>query len=933
MTRLFDNFCEPLNKMKFKFIILLSLVCFKINTTYSLALPSYFTDYKQNIVVTGKVLDASDSSALSGARVSIRELGLETFSNDHGIFTFNGLPNIPITIIVEYGQYLPEEININNTATPVSIYLKRNSVALKEVVVIGIENNKDGVTSTRINRKAIEHLQATSLQDVLQLVPGAVVTNPSFTNISRASIRQYESDNLGSLGTAIIINGATLSNNANLQAINTATSGGSATFSTSSGSGADLRSITADNIESVEVIRGVPSVEYGDLLSGAVIVKTKAQKEPFQLKARFNPALTQFWAGKGLELNQNKGALFLDLDYTESLDNEINKYRNYKRITGSAQYSRTIGARQNWFSNTTLALGYARDKYEMDPDYIVDSASNFARDLSVRLSTNGTINFNRRYSRKLEYVLSANYTDQEGYQQQQYTADITAESYATHNTVQEVPYLRSTYLSRMWVKGRPLNLNGRVSNNFYFVTGSLNHSILSGAEYRMDANYGTGKTFTRPPRNTSGAAFRERSYNEIPALHQIGIYVQDKITRHIGNARWQLTAGLRYDMVQPFDRDYNLSALSPRISTTYRLPQGVTFRAAYGITSKAPTLLYLYPENAYYDFYSLNHYTTNPNERLALIATRVYNSANHRLQLTKNKKLEAGVDIYLKAINPTARLSVTAYHEHTANGYSMSTTLESVKFSHYPVYTVAERPADQKPILSSIVESNTRFVSFFIPSNNINRSNKGVEFDLDLGRFNAINTSFNVSGAYTYTKSKSNNHYILQQNLADRVTTRIGVFAPGRGSVSDRVITTIRAIHHIPQLRFVVTLVGQTIWKETQQYIGYNAYPIGYIPFDNAGNDPIIVNLTPKEISEIDPVRDADIYLNINDAIFIKESWKPLWLFNLKLTKEFKSGLNFSFFANNFINHRPLQSGTRYPNVYTKRNIEIFFGSEISIKL
>ncbi|MBX3241564.1 MAG: TonB-dependent receptor [Chitinophagaceae bacterium] len=884
--------------------------------------------------MTGTVLDANDSSALSGARVSIRELGLETLSNDKGVFTFNAVPNIRLTITVEYSEYLPAEVTVNNPAVPVNIYLKQNSVALNEVVVIGVEDNKDGVTATRISRKAIEHLQATSLQEVLQLVPGAVVTNPSFTNVTRASVRQYESDNLGSFGTAVIMNGATLSNNANLQAINTATSGGSASFSTSSGSGVDLRAITADNIESVEVIRGVPSVEYGDLLAGAVIVKTKAKKEPLQLKARFNPALTQFWAGKGIELNKkNNDALFVDLDYTQSLDNEVNKYRNYKRVTGSAQYSRTIGDRKIWFSNSTLALGYARDKYEMDPDYIVDSASNFARDLSVRLSTNGTVTFNRKYSRKLEYVLSAGYTDQEGYQQQQYTADITAESYATTNSVHEVPYLKSTYLSRMWVSGKPLNLNGRISNNFFFLTGKLNHSVLGGIEYRMDANYGSGKTFTRPPRNTSGAAYRERGYNEIPALHQTSLFIQDKITRNVGSGRWQLTAGLRYDMVQPFDAGYNLSALSPRINTTYRIPQGITFRAAYGITSKAPTLLYLYPENAYFDFYSLNHYTTNPNERLALIATRVYNSQNHRLKLTRNEKFEIGADFNLKVINPAARLSLTAYHEYTADGYSMSTTLESVKFSRYPVYTVAERPVDQKPILSSVVESNTRFVSFYIPANNINRLNKGIEFDLDLGRFNAINTSFNISGAYTYSKSKTNNNYILQQNLADRITTRIGVFAPGRGDINDRVVTTLRAIHHIPQLRFIVTLVAQTIWKETHQYIGYNAYPIGYIPFDNEGKEPVIAYFTDKEIEEIDPVKDADIFLNINDATFIKNSWKPLWLFNLKLTKEFKSGLNFSFFANNFVNHRPLQSGTRNPNVYTKRNIGIFFGSEISIKL
>ena len=33
-------------------------------------------------------------------------------------------------------------------------------------------------------------------------------------------------------------------------------------------SGVDMRSVSTDDIESVEVVRGIPSVEYGDLTSG-----------------------------------------------------------------------------------------------------------------------------------------------------------------------------------------------------------------------------------------------------------------------------------------------------------------------------------------------------------------------------------------------------------------------------------------------------------------------------------------------------------------------------------------------------------------------------------------------------------------------------------------------------------------------------------------
>ncbi|MFR7824841.1 MAG: TonB-dependent receptor plug domain-containing protein [Odoribacter splanchnicus] len=64
--------------------------------------------------------------------------------------------------------------------------------------------------------------------------------------------------------------------------------------------GVDVRAISTDNIESIEVIRGIPSVEYGDLTSGAVIINSKAGREPFRLRFKTNENIYQVSAGKGL---------------------------------------------------------------------------------------------------------------------------------------------------------------------------------------------------------------------------------------------------------------------------------------------------------------------------------------------------------------------------------------------------------------------------------------------------------------------------------------------------------------------------------------------------------------------------------------------------------------------------------------------------------
>ncbi len=97
---------------------------------------------------------------------------------------------------------------------------------------------------------------------------------------------------MNSMGTAIVIDGAPpLSNNANLQTLSPAISGGGGSIGggSSPNSGLDIRSISTDNIESVEVIRGIPSVEHGDLTSGAVIIKSKAGREPLTIRLKTDP--------------------------------------------------------------------------------------------------------------------------------------------------------------------------------------------------------------------------------------------------------------------------------------------------------------------------------------------------------------------------------------------------------------------------------------------------------------------------------------------------------------------------------------------------------------------------------------------------------------------------------------------------------------------
>ena len=153
-----------------------------------------------------------------------------------------------------------------------------------------------------INQQAIEHLQATDLGDLFQLLPGHVAANPDLNKKSQASLRQNPNNNdavkMNAFGTSIVLDGAPVSNNANLQVSNTSEIGAEGYFSTVSGGGTDLREIPTDHIEEVVIIRGIPSVQYGDLTSGVVLVKNPCRRNAINRKTSVSSQYDPILPGK-----------------------------------------------------------------------------------------------------------------------------------------------------------------------------------------------------------------------------------------------------------------------------------------------------------------------------------------------------------------------------------------------------------------------------------------------------------------------------------------------------------------------------------------------------------------------------------------------------------------------------------------------------------
>jgi len=142
-----------------------------------------------------------------------------------------------------------------------------------------------------------------------------------------------------------------------------------------------------------------------------------------------------------------------------------------------------------------------------------------------------------------------------------------------------------------------------------------------------------------------------------------------------------LQAGARYDMVS------GKSILTPRLNASIDIiPQKLSLRGGYGIAAKAPTSLYLNPENAYFDFVHFNNLNSSSvpaAEQLLLATTKIYNTENKDLKIASNEKSEIGIDFKWRKM----RFSVTAFNENLKNGYDMSSVYRTFNYVQYQIAT------------------------------------------------------------------------------------------------------------------------------------------------------------------------------------------------------------------------------------------------------
>ena len=160
---------------------------------------------------------------------------------------------------------------------PLVIVLEEQSYELAEVVVMADYKKNQGSTAV-INQQALEHIQPTSVADVLSLIPGGLFRESSATGFNRISLRQSGSDDNTSLGMAVVMDGIPQDNDgfrASIPGLSTDE------YSDRLGMnrGIDLKTLSTDHIRKIEIVKGISSAKLGNLSSGVIQTTRTASHE------------------------------------------------------------------------------------------------------------------------------------------------------------------------------------------------------------------------------------------------------------------------------------------------------------------------------------------------------------------------------------------------------------------------------------------------------------------------------------------------------------------------------------------------------------------------------------------------------------------------------------------------------------------------------
>lgn len=752
--------------------------------------------------ISGIVLNKADGKPVEYATVVLESTEQWAVADNEGKFTINNVQSGKNIISVSCLGFVTDtkEIIISRDIEMYKIALAEDNLSLESVVVTAKEKDNTATTSRMIDKNALNHVQMMNVTDISSLLPGGVTANQDLTSEQQFNIRAGKSERgSASFGTAVEIDGVRLSNNASFSNFE-ATSAGS--------KGVNTNNIASSNVESIEVITGVPSVEYGDMTSGVVKINTRKGRTPYIVTMSTNPRTKQVSASKGFSLGQNRkgtynGVLNANIEYTKAIGNKMSPYTGYDRKQMSLTYSNSFNT--GIFADTPLQfsagitgnLGGMNSK--ADPDTFLETYAT-EKDNTVR----GNISLNWLLSKpwitNVELNASVVYSDKQIREHENYSSSSSKASlhgreegyfigqdYETDPDAAVIIIPRGYWYNTMAIDDRPLNYKVALKANWARQWGKINNKVKLGTDWTGDGNFGIGM-YSEDMSNAP--SFREYRYNEIPFMNNVAAYIEDNIMIPIGKTRLNLIAGVRNDNTIIKGSEYGTtSSFSPRFNAKYTIisPKGrrynsvkeLAFRASWGMAVKLPSFSVLFPTPSYRDIKTFDPQSDSQAKfypAYFISPRKIEYNANLKWQ--RNQQSEVGMEIDINGY----RISLAGFYSKTDLAYCIEEGYLPFSYKYTSTQAYAEKIQELKESgqladpdkITYAIDNKTGQVTVRyegpngqqmqadipnVTKNGLNNysyaSNEespitryGVEWIVDFKTIDAINTSIQIDGSY-----------------------------------------------------------------------------------------------------------------------------------------------------------------------------------------
>lgn len=889
---------------------------------------------QQGYALTGTIQDAQTKEPLSFATIQLQTADKTWYgalSDQNGRYSFTKLSPGEYTATVSYLGYdkLTKTFSISKNTT-LAFRLTSSTMALNEVVITASESK--GVTSaSKIDRKAMEHLQPTSFTDLLEMLPGGKSIDPNMGKANLINIREAgnSSEIISSLGVGFSIDGMPVNTDANLQYLN-----GSSTSSKQFVSkGVDMRTLSTDNIESVEIIRGIPSVEYGNLTNGLVNIKRKSTASPLTARFKADQVSKLFSVGKGLAIN-GSNVLNLDLSYLDSKVDPRDSRENYKRITASARwgsnYKANIG-HIDWRINADYTGSFDNVKQDKDVTIKEDSykSSYDIMTLGSEWTLKRPIN---SFLRQLQARVSVSQEFNQIKEQKTISID---RPMGIPSSMEEGEadglYLPYNYIADMLIDGKPFYANAKLNGDFAFNWLKSSHTLKLGAEWKLSKNFGDGQVYdiTRPLQTASTT--RPRNYSDIPTRQELSIYAEEQMKLSLGKHEFFLSAGVRTNTFIGLSDKFTMQGklyFDPRFNLKWSLPAlgknedwHIDISGGIGWLSRMPTTAQLYPDDLYVDVVQLNYYHNNPDFRRINMMTYKWDNTNYDLEPARNRKWEVRLNVDHKGYG----FSITYFQEHMNNAFRDKTYYRTLAYKKYDTSSINSSELTGPPALEDLSYTEDALINTYATTGNGTCVDKeGVEFTFHTQRIKPLRTRFTVTGAWLKT-TYSNNALRYKESsvmINGEQLQYVGLYDwDSHSKIQEQFNTNFTADTYLQKIGMIFSLAAQCTWYTASQPLWNSGMPISYV--DKGGN---IHPFTEADAKDAQLQHLVSIY---GDTYFDRITVPFEMNLNLKATKQIGKYLDLSLFVNRLLTVSPdYHRGTQL----IRRTTNPYFGMEANLR-